>query len=138
VGHSLHNEPGESINLVNSPKSCDPTLSRQEFVRKLLKKAAAAGTLLYVGAIADSFVAPPARAAVSGATTRVVTSTRVETSIGFVTEKIVNTVVVGGKTIFVTDIITNTVTNTLTNTVTDIVTDTVTVTTASITFITIT
>jgi hypothetical protein len=134
VGDSLHKESGESINLLNSPKSCDPTLSRQEFVRKLLKKAAAAGTLLYVGAIADSFVAPPARAAVSGTTTRVVTSTRVETSLGFVTSTIVRTVVVGGTTSFITNTVTNTVTNTQTNTLTEIVTDTVTRTvTATIT-----
>lgn len=54
--------------------SCDRTMSRQEFIRKLVTKAAAAGTLVYGAAIADAFIAPPARAQVSG-TAAVITPT---------------------------------------------------------------
>jgi len=46
--------------------SCDRTMTRKEFIHKLVRKATAAGTLLYGAAIADTFIAPPARAQVSG------------------------------------------------------------------------
>ena len=46
--------------------ACDPSLSRAQFIRLLIERATLAGALLVAPAIADSFMAPPAVAQVSG------------------------------------------------------------------------
>ncbi|HEV8714572.1 MAG TPA: hypothetical protein VGX03_17305 [Candidatus Binatia bacterium] len=48
-----------------SQPSCDPALTRRQFVAELVKKAALAGTLTAAPLIADAFMAPPAYAQVS-------------------------------------------------------------------------
>jgi hypothetical protein len=115
--------------------SCDRTMSRQVFIRKLLNRAAAAGTLVYAAAIADEFIAPPARASVSGATT--ITRTDIVTNQIVRTQLLTTTI--SGTVRVMTDFITQTLTNTIINTVTDTVTNTVTITTtvAPITTITL-
>jgi len=57
----------ETVDLESQP-SCDPALSRSQFLALLVKKAVLAGTLLAAPVIADAFMAPPAQAAPSGAT----------------------------------------------------------------------
>jgi hypothetical protein len=46
--------------------ACDPSLSRAQFIRLLIERATLAGVLVAIPAIADSFMAPPAVAQVSG------------------------------------------------------------------------
>lgn len=45
--------------------SCNPRLTRKEFLAKVMKNAALAGTIAAVPAIADAFLAPPASAQAS-------------------------------------------------------------------------
>ena len=44
----------------------DPSLSRAQFIKLLIERATIAGVLVVAPAIADSFMAPPAVAQVSG------------------------------------------------------------------------
>lgn len=46
-------------NTTNPVASCEPTLSRKEFVRKVIKRGTLAGALLVVPAIVDTFIVPP-------------------------------------------------------------------------------
>jgi len=46
--------------------ACDPALSRGQFIKLLIERATLAGVLTVIPAIADSFMAPPAVAQVSG------------------------------------------------------------------------
>jgi hypothetical protein len=50
----------------NTQPSCNPGLSRSQFLSLVVEKALLAGTLLAVPAIADIFIAPPAQAQASG------------------------------------------------------------------------
>jgi len=52
----------------NTQPSCDPGLTRSQFLSLVVEKALLAGTLLAVPAIADTFMAPPAQAQASGGT----------------------------------------------------------------------
>lgn len=45
--------------------SCNPHISRKEFLAKVVQKAAIAGTIVAAPAIADAFLAPPAFAQAS-------------------------------------------------------------------------
>jgi hypothetical protein len=49
-----------------SETACDPALTRSQFITKLVERAAQAGVLALIPAIADSFIAPPALAKTSG------------------------------------------------------------------------
>ena len=49
--------------------SCDGTITRKEFVEKVLKTAAVAGTLIASPKILDKFLIPPAYAAASSCNT---------------------------------------------------------------------
>jgi len=66
-----------SENLSDSQPSCDPSLSRAEFIRMLLDRAKLAGALVILPAIADAFMAPPVVAQGSGG--------QVSTALGFKT-----------------------------------------------------
>ncbi len=48
--------------------SCDPALTRREFVGKLVKRSLRAGTLLAAPVIIDAFIAPQKAAAATGGT----------------------------------------------------------------------
>ena len=46
-------------------ESCVPRLTRKQFIKKVLSKAAVAGTIIAAPVIADTFMAPPAIAQAS-------------------------------------------------------------------------
>lgn len=46
-----------------SEVSCDPTVTRSEFISKLVRRSAIAGTIMLAPLIVDTFLAPPATAA---------------------------------------------------------------------------
>jgi len=57
--------------------SCDPTLTRRQFIDKLVKRSLLAGTLTVAPLIADSFIAPKAFA--QGSTTPIVDTSPADT-----------------------------------------------------------
>jgi hypothetical protein len=56
-------------NRSDAQPSCDPSLSRAEFIKMLVDRAKLAGALVILPAIADAFMAPPVVAQGSGGQT---------------------------------------------------------------------
>jgi hypothetical protein len=61
-----YNDSLQEGEAADSEPSCSPKLNRSQFLSRLVKKAAVAGTLTVVPAIAESFIAPRMVAAASG------------------------------------------------------------------------
>jgi len=65
-------EPENEEESPQASSSCEPSLSRKEFVALVLKRATAAGTIIAAPRVVDKFLVQPAEA-------RAVTSTRART-----------------------------------------------------------
>lgn len=55
----------ENVNKEAQKTSCNPRLTRKEFLARVVKNAAIAGTIAAAPVIADAFIAPPASAQAS-------------------------------------------------------------------------
>jgi len=66
----MENEINKFQELTSAEEpSCDPTVSRKEFLQKILKGAAVAGTLLAAPKVLDKFLIPAAYATTSSCNT---------------------------------------------------------------------
>ena len=61
----------ESENAAGQKVSSDPSLSRQQFLQMVLKRAGLVGAVLIAPKVVDSFLVPPAYAMCSGSTAMV-------------------------------------------------------------------
>jgi hypothetical protein len=62
----MNNDKLHDDRTTEDESSCDPSLTRSQFIKALAQRAAVSGAILIAPAIADMFVAPPAIAATSG------------------------------------------------------------------------
>lgn len=64
-GKLMKKQPHENSQGQSEVRACDESLTRKEFIRKVVTRSVVAGTLVVGARISDKFLVPPAFAAAS-------------------------------------------------------------------------